>query len=464
MINFIKKNRTWAVSLGLVMLMVLGLFGSVSAAEFPKGESIPASQTIDDDTFISGDNVVVDGTINGILFATGKTVTINGTVNGDVVMMGESVVVSDSAVINGNLFAGSAEIIVNGTVTGSVFGGSSAMKANGSIGRNLFYGGFSLTTGANSKVARDLYVGAYQSLLSGTVERDLKAGSAAVELNGTVGRDAVIDIGKVDQSEESAQAMSYNPWISKYVEEVKQPGLTITDKASIGGKVTYTSSIDNTADLKAVAAGPVVYQTPVPYENENQAVPGNVKEFQKNLPARMAWGAALNVVRTFIELFALGALALWLLRKPFQKLVDAAYKQPIKAMGWGFVVIAVGVLALFIVPLVFIMVGVLIGFLSLGSLLFVWFGLAGSALFLAVLLFFFAAFTLSKLIAAFMFGEWLMKVLFKQTNANVWLSLLVGVFLFVLIRAIPVVGWLAGLAASLIGTGAFWLALSKKKA
>ncbi len=464
MINFVKKNKTWAISLVLVMVMVLGLFGSVNAAEFPKGESIPASQTIDDDTFISGENVVIDGTVNGILFATGKTVTINGKVNGDVVMMGESVVVSDSAVINGNLFAGSAEIIVNGTVTGSVFGGSSVMKANGSIGRNLFYGGFSLTTGENSRVARDLYVGAYQALLSGAVERDLKAGIAAVELNGKVGRDAVIDIGKVDQSADSAQAMSYNPWISKYVEEVKQPGLTISDKASIGGKVTYTSSVDSSAELKAIASGPIVYQTPVPHENETKAIPENVKPFEKNFGAHMAWGAALNVVRTFIELFALGALVLWLLRKPFQKLVNAAYIQPVKALGWGFVIIAVGILAMFIVPLVFIMVGVLVGFISLGSLLFVWFGLVGTALLLAVLLFFFAAFTVSKLITAFMFGEWLMKVLFKQSDANVWLSLLAGVFLFVLIRAIPVIGWLAGLAASLIGTGAFWLALSKKQA
>lgn len=464
MINSIQKNRKWVISLSLVMLMVLGIFGSVSAAEFPKGETIPASQTIDDDAFISGDNVVIDGTVNGILFAAGKTVTINGTVNGDAILMGETVVVSDSAVINGNLFTGAAEIIVNGSVTGSVFGGSSAMKANGAIGRNLFYGGFSLTTGANSTVARDLYVGAYQSLLSGSIERDLKAESAAVELNGSVGRNAVINIGNVDEATNSAEAMSYNPWISKYVEEVKQPGLTISDQAAIGGQVTYTSSVDNSADLKAITAGTVVYQTPVPYETQTSAVPSQVKPFEKNMPARFAWGAALNVVRTFIKLFVLGALALWLLRKPFQKLADAAYKQPIKAMGWGFVIIAVGVLAMFIVPLVFIMIGILVGFLSLGSLLFVWFGLVGATLSLAALLFFFAAFTLSKLIAAFVFGEWLMKVLFKQSNANVWLSLLVGVFLFVLIRAIPVFGWLVSLAASLIGTGAFWLAFANRKA
>ncbi len=464
MINLLKRNQKWAISLSLVLLMVLGIFGSVSAAEFPGGETIPATQTIDDDVFISGDNVVIDGTVNGILFASGKTVTVNGTISGDAILMGETIVVSKSAVIDGNLFVGAAEITVDGTVTGSVFGGSSAMNSNAAIGRNLFYGGFSLTTGENSKVARDLYTGAYQAILSGAVERDLKLGAASLVLNGTVGRDAVIDLGDIDESTESIDAMSYNPWISKYVEEVQQPGLTISDSASIGGKVTYTSSVDESSELDAAAAGTVIYQTPVPYtEGQPQAMPGNVKPFEKGYQGGFAWAAALNVVRSFIRLFVLGALALWLLQKPLKKLVDAAYKQPFKAMGWGFVIIAVGVLAMFIVPLVFIMIGVLIGFLSLGSLLFVWFGLVGTILSLAVLLFFFVVFTLSKVIVAYMFGAWLMKALFKQAEEKVWLNLLVGVFLFVLIQAIPVIGWLADLAATLIGTGAFWLVLANRK-
>ncbi len=126
--------------------------------------------------------------------------------------------------------------------------------------------------------------------------------------------------------------------------------------------------------------------------------------------------------------------------------------------------IAVGILAAFIVPLVFIMIGVLVTFLSLGSLLPFWFGLICAALGLVFLAFFFAVFTVSKIVAAFMFGKWLMKVVFRQTEEKIWMDLLVGVFLFVLIRAIPVVGWLAGLAATLIGAGAFWLAWNNRTA
>lgn len=462
-----KINKKWLMAFSLVTLMVLGTVGTVSAAEFPKGETIPASQTVDDDVFISGENVVVDGTVNGILFAAGQTVTVNGTVDGDAFLAGETILVSDTAVINGNLFAGAAEISVEGVVTGSVFGGSSALNlgSGASVARNLFYGGFSLNTAENSTVGRDLYVGAYQGLLSGAIERDLHVGAAALQLNGSVAGDAVVDLGEISQSDQSSSWMDYNPWISKYVDTVLEPGLYIADGASIDGKVTYIGSVDETNQLKEIAAGTVIYQTPVPggTEQTNRQYPGEARPFRRGSRGGIVGGSALSVVRSFIKLFALGALALWLLPKPFKKLVDAAYQEPVKALGWGFVVIAVGVLAVFIVPLVFIMIGVVLGFLSLGGLLPFWFGLVGVTLLLVFMLFFFAVFTLSKIIAAYMFGKWLMKAVFKQTEEKVWLNLLVGVFLFVLIRAIPVVGWLAGLAATLIGTGAFWLAWTNRK-
>ena len=53
--------------------------------------------------------------------------------------------------------------------------------------------------------------------------------------------------------------------------------------------------------------------------------------------------------------------------------------------------------------------------------------------------------------------------LFKQETEKPWLNLLLGVFLYALIRAIPVVGLLAALTAALIGMGAFWLAYLVEK-
>ena len=467
--NSVLKNSKWLLALSMVLFLVLGAVGTVSAAEFPKGETIPAGETIDDDVFISGENVVIDGTVNGMLFATGAKVTLNGTVVGDVLLMGETVIVSETAVIDGNLFIAGADLTVNGQVTGSVFGGLFALDLGSTamVGRNLYYGGFSLSTAEGSRVSKDLFIGSYQALLSGAIDRDLTFAGAAVELNSTIGRNATMDVGNVDEAAVEANSwMAFNPYISRYVDTTIQPGIRVSDSASIGGKLTYTSSIDTTAKLDSVTSGAVIYQTPVPNKNQElrYQYKGEVKEFdRRSISIAFLGAAAMSVARNFLKLFALGALALWLLAKPFKKLADAAYADPLKAIGWGFVLVAIGFMAVFIVPLVFVLVGILLGFLSLGSLLYFWFGIAGTALLLTFMLFFFAVFTLSKILAAYLFGKWLMKGLFKQETEKPWLSLLLGVFLYVLIRAIPIVGWLAALTATLFGMGAFWLAYLQKK-
>jgi hypothetical protein len=466
--NSIVKNGKYLIALSMILLLVLGAVGTVSAAEFPKGSTIPAGETIDDDVFITGENVVIDGTVNGMLFASGSKVTLNGTVNGDVLLMAETIIVSETAVIDGNLFLAGADLTVNGQVSGSVFGGSSAMELGKAalVGRNMYYGGFSLNMAEGSQVNKDVFVGSYQALLSGAIDRDLSFGGAAVELNGTVGRNATLDVGNVEEASQSNSWTLFNPYISRYVDTTIQPGIRVSDTATIGGKLSYTSSVDVTNELDPVTSGAVVYQTPVPYENKENKIDNKVngKDFERRSIVGMLFGAAaLGVARNFIKLFVLGALALWLLAKPFKRLTDAAYAEPLKAIGWGFVLIAIGFMALFIVPLVFVLIGILLGILSLGSLLFFWFGIMGTTLLLAFMVFFFAVFTLSKLLAAFLLGKWLMKGLFKQEADKPWLSLLLGVFVYVLIRAIPVVGWLAALTAMLFGMGAFWLAYLQKK-
>lgn len=465
MLSVLRKNSKWVLILSLVIAMVLGTVGTASAAEFPKGETIPAGDTVDDDVFISGENVVVDGTVNGILFATGGKVTLNGTVNGDAVLAAETVVVSKSAVVDGNLFLGGANLILDGEVTGSVFGGSTSITLGDSavVGRNFYYGGFSLTLGEDAQIGKDLFAGAYQALISGSVSRDLTIGAAAVELDGSVGRNARIEVGDVETSDDATSWMQFNPYFSQYVQNPVKPGIRVSDGAKIGGKLVYVSSEDHTSDFDAVTSGQVTYQTPVPNDSVQYTFDENVKTFDRNTAGNwLARTFVLRIGRSFIKLMALGALALWLLRKPFMRLVDAATKEPLQAIGWGFVLAAIGFLAVIVVPLVFVMIGIILGFLSLGSLLYIWFGIVGSALVLAFVLFFFAIFTLSKLFAAFMFGRWLMKVVFKQEDKP-WLSLLLGVFLYVLLRAIPILGWLVGLTAGLIGTGAFWLVLFKKE-
>jgi len=462
-----KSKKRMIAIISLVMVMLVATVGTVSAAEFPKGETIPSDETIDDDVFLGGENVVIDGTVNGVLLAAGQTITLNGTINGDAILMAEYITVSETANVDGNLFVGAADIIVNGSVSGSVFGGSAAMVLGGmaEVGRNFYFGGFSLGAEEGSTVGQDLLSGNYQSNFSGDIARDLQVGAGSVVLNGSVGRNATIEVGDVDAQDDPTDWMQFNPYMSQYIGDVRQPGIQVAENASIGGKLVYTSSVEMTGVLEDVTKGSVVYQTPVPMTSEKGKgySADQVRPFNRDFGGAFVRASVMGTVRTLLKLMAVGALILWLLRKPFMQIVESAYTQPLKAMGWGFIVIAVGFLGALIVPLVFIMAGVLIGFISLGSMLYVWFGIVGTALLLASMLFFFAVFTISKIVAAYVFGRWIMKAVFKEETEKVWLNLLIGVFLYTILRAIPFVGWLVGLAATLIGSGALWLAIPRKK-
>lgn len=457
-------KKYWVPFISLLFILFLLVVGSVNAAEFPKGESIPADVTINDDVFITGQNIVIDGTINGNLFASGETVILNGKVSGDALLMAEYVVVGQSALVEGNLFSAGADITVQGMVQGSIFSGSATMlfKDGAMTKGNLYFGGFNIKTDQGSRVEKDLYAGVYQANIAGSIDRNLAVGAAAVELDGSIGRDARLDVGQVDLNADSNDWMRFNPYLRNYVSSTIQPGIRLGPDAKIGGNLIYSSSISQIEGIDEAVSGTVVYQTPAPDVAHKYG--DEIKPFRRVSPAGLILRTSLiNVARNFIKLMAIGALLLWLVLRQFSHLIASTWQAPLKALGWGFILLAVGFLAMFIVPLVFVLIGFLIGFLSIGSLLYVWFGLTGTALLLVFMIFFFVVFTISKIVSAYMLGKWMLNDLFKMEKENTWLNLLLGVFIFVIIQSLPVIGWLAGLAAILIGSGAFWLAFMQKK-
>ena len=455
--SILKKG--WLIAFVLILVLMLTVVSTVSAAEFPPEGTIPAGKTIDDDVFLSAKDVVMDGIVNGMLVAAGQTVTINGSVHGDALLMGETVTVTSGAVIDGNLFTTAATIIIDGKVNGSVFGGSAAaeLKEKAAVGRNLYYGGYSLTTKAGSMVGVDLFTGAYQAILSGSVARDAKIGAGAIELNGSVGRNAVFNVNHDQDARDPEVWFSYTPG-KQYFPPAIPAGIRIASSARINGNLTFTSDTDQSSTFKPATSGTIIYQTPVPVQ---VASGRQVRTMRGNAP--FLGFSLFAAAQRFITLLILGALAIWLLFKPFNKIINTGNQKPLHTAGWGFVVISVGFLALLVTPIVFVLMTILLGFLSLGGLLFAWLGVVGSALVLITLAFFFVIFSVSKVIALYMAGKWLTGHLFPKSVNNAWVILFVGVTLYVLLTMIPVVGWLAGIAAALVGTGALWLVVSNNR-
>lgn len=450
-----------ALRIGMVVTLaaalVLSLGRPAQAAEFITGGVISAGQVIDDDAFVSADTVQMDGTVNGVLVAMGNTVTINGTVNGDLLAFGSKVVVTETGKVSGNIFFGGQTLDLNGQASGSVFGGGAALKlgSKASVGRNLYFGGYSLETQAGSQVARSLYVGGYQAILAGDLQRDLFAGAGAVELKGKVGGNAILDLGSSSSGGEGFTNMPFfnQPGIPAAV----QPGLRVADSASIGGKLTYTSSINQSKSIQAAPAGGIVYQTPVPGKENGQV---SQRPIEVRSPV-VGW--LLTFVRTLVTLLAVGALALWLMPGLFEKMVGRARTKTLPAAGYGLIVVLVGYAAAALAFAVILSLGILLAIITLGGLASPVLGIGLGGLGLALSVFTFLVATGSKVVVAFLVGQLLVNQAAPQAgNAKAW-ALVVGVLIYALARSVPFVGWIVGLVATLIGLGAMWLIFSGRK-
>lgn len=415
--------------------------------------NLPADEKINDDLIITGNNVILDGTVNGTVIAAGNRVIVNGAINGDLFMFGSDVILAESGKVTGNLFGTGRYIEVRGNVGGSMFGSSASLLIgnNAKIERNVYYGGYSLESMAGSSVNIDTFVGVYQAILNGEIRRNLRASAQALEINGSIGGDAVVDVSSPESGDTGMWFTPMQPGLPPAI----RPGLRISSQAVIGGDLKYTSPTDQSSAIQGRPAGQIIYQTPVPAETNQKFFPSQPP---RGIFAVPLVKAIVNLLRNLITLLILGGLVLWLLPNFFQRTVDEANRQPLASTGVGLLSLLGGYTGSILVGAVIFGVGILFSLITLGGLSNAIFGIGFSSL--AV---FIAALTLlvtygSKLVASFWVGQLLMRQIAPQAqNPRLW-ALLAGVLIYVVLRAIPILGWVVGLLATLLGLGALWFA------
>lgn len=428
--------RFW-LAIGMALALAGGLAGSAlalneaegAAVEIRGGDTVTIAkeEVVDDDLFISAGSVVVDGTVNGDLFVTGGQAEING-------------------VVNGSLAFGGQSLTLNGQVAGSVYAGGASVTLGpqASVGRNVYFGGFSLEAESGSVIGRDVLMGGYQALLGGEVGRDVRAGLGALQLEGTVGGDVAVDVGEPGGDGQAPPSFFVFPGMPAAV----APGMRIGPEASIGGKLTYTSPVVQAEAIQSLPAGGVVYQTPRPGERP-EADGGSIVI----RVGRWVWARA----RELITLLVLGALAVWKLPTLLNSVIEQARTRPLPAAGWGLLAVIVGYVGAGVLALVTVLLALAFGVIALGGLAGSVFGVGFSSLGLAFTIFSLLVSYGSKLVIAFLVGRLVLQRLAPQSaDHKVW-PLLTGVALYVLIRSIPLLGWLVGVAATLVGLGAMWL-------
>jgi hypothetical protein len=421
-----KHPVRFIVAIALALLLLGGLTPAARAFDIRTNDNIVigTNEVIDDDLLIAGNSALVNGTVNGNLISSSSRLEINGVVNGTVLAAGQN-------------------LIINGTVRDSVYaaGASLVLGAKSSVGRNVAFGGFGVQTDSGSVVGRDLLVGGYQLVFNGQVARDLRFGGGALELNGKVGRDVRADVSSPD----SANTPTYvTQW--SFMPTPIPAGLRISSGATIGGRLSYTSPVDQSRSIAMSPQGGVQFQMTA---EPGRRVPG-VADF--------IWGRTQEL----LSLLVLGVLAAWLIPQWLSHASANAQSRPLQSFGWGLVWLIGGFLLAIGVGIAIIVLGVIVGAVTLGGLSNPFFGLAFTLLALAFGVFLLMIAFGAKLVCAHLIGRLMLRPFNVPLSEHRLAPLMLGIVVYVLVASIPWVDSAIVLVVTLVGLGAIWYTFRSK--
>jgi hypothetical protein len=456
------KNRTAMKSLSFLlgMALVLGLVAAAlpqraRALEVgPESGLIGADEVINDDLVLNGNIVEMAGTVNGNVIAAGGEVIISGTVHGDVILSGG--IIRITGTVDGNVIAASNTLELDGAVADSVFyGGYNAVVGpRAKIGSNLYMGAFNVELKSGSVISRDIAVGAYQLILGGEVKRDVHAGLGALKLTGTVGRNVTVEIGKPSDQAPQTYNMQFTGMTPKtYMVDVVsiKPGLDVPSSATIGGKFSYTSSVDQSAAIQAKPAGGVAYTYRAePDDNANANNAFN--------PVAAILQQIFDIMREFLVLLVAGALVVWLAPGWLIRGRDMLSVKPGPSFLWGLLLCILVPIAVFFAGILIFVLGIALGIVTLGGLMVqVWgIGLGGLGLFSGI----FGLFVTygSKLVVSLLLGTWIIRLLNRGYVGGIVWPLLIGLVAYILLYSVPLfIGWILSIVVMIFGLGAIWL-------
>jgi cytoskeletal protein CcmA (bactofilin family) len=383
------------------------------------GDTVPSEQVIDNDVLATGTDVRIDGTINGDLLAIGSTVTVNGPVSGSLVAVGRTVV-------------------LNGDVGGStyVLGRTLKLGEMADVLHNVHFAGLLLDSRSGSRIGRDLVVASVRARISSQVGRTLNALILLMTFNGRIG-------GGLDQ-----------------------PG---TGAPSLGGPLTGPGGI-----LLGIAFGPAGGQG-LGYAAPNfgilsaSLVPKALVQQEESASGEPSAAIPEWLVARLNDLLILllvGGLVIWLRPALIQRPAEQLRRKPLPAAGFGLlaVVLALNAVAAAILLAVLLLFGgIWLGVVTLWALAIVLWGIGYPALILALALLTLTVLYGSKVIVADLVGTLILKKLSPGALEYRILPQLLGLVLYVVLRAIPVLGWVIEGIVTILGLGAIWLAYRHRR-
>lgn len=434
------KTAVWNGA-GLVVLAALALLaalvfaGPAWAAETRTGDRvvIGPDETLEDDLYAGANTVVVDGTVEGDLIAGANRVAVNGEVEGDVIAAAQTVEIS-------------GEVGDDARLAGQAL----QLGENGGISDDMIAAGYSLDNRSGSTVGGDLLFGGYQALVGGDVGRDVRGGVGAIEIGGEVGRNVDVEVGDGEEGPVNA-GLAPGPGVN--IPPV-EPGLALTDSARVEGDLAYDSPTRADIAPGAQVGGGVDFR--------QTSAATNAAEPQG------AAAVALESLRLFVTLFLIGLVLVWAAPGWTGRLSDTVRSRPLASLGSGVAAFAAVLIALILVLLAVILLAIVFGLISLGGLIPAVLGVGALAEAAVAVAFAISIAYLAPVVVSLLGGSMLLSRAGLEGLAGRILSLVAGLILYVLLRAVPVLGTLVALAVALLGVGALvlwlWSALRSRRA
>jgi len=351
----------------------------------------------------TGDSVYLakEEVLVGNLYAAGSNLTVEGKVDGDVICAGQSINITGE--VTGDVICAGQSINISGNIGGNMRLAGNSINFSGQVARNAMTFGATIVTTASSTIGWDLLAAGNAFELRGDIGRDLYGGMAKANLAGKVGKNIKLNFGQQNNN--------------------GQP-LTIAQTAEIDGDVNYTSNKNAVIEDGAIIKGATLHKLPETVVKKSNFI--GLTWWWKNLIA-------------IFSALVIGLVIISFWRETIVKITDLMSNKTSSAFGWG-------ILALLLTPIiVFILLITVIGIPLALILLALWL----------------IALCLSKVLVGILAGRWLLNKFLPQQKNSLILGMVIGIVIVHLLFAIPLLGWVLALLATLWGLGGIMLALRK---
>jgi len=389
------------------------------------------------------------------LYAFANTVRVDGTIKGDLVAFGSLVTIGETGVVEGDLLAAGQGVVVNGTVKDDVrvAGAVLTIGETAQIGGDLLAAGFSVETVSDSQVGQDVVAAGSMVGLSGEVARNVQVAAGGVYLNSKIGGDVTVEVGAKEAVPQGFSPLMFMPKVAGMPQPIQiSGGLTLGPDAQVAGDLTYTAPTQATLPAGQVAGGTTYNPMPTPTPEELKAPP------PPPTPAENTVKWLLAFLRNLATLLLVGLLLSYFTPGLLRKSSQMIQERPLPSLGWGILMIASFFFALFVIFIVVVILAVILGIVTLGGLIATVIG-AGFVAFSSITLAFnVAASYVSKILVGYLFGVMLFKRVKPDLVENRFWPAVVGILIFVILAAIPILGTIVNILATLVGLGALYLA------